>query len=131
MDGKGLFAAILRTGQVSFRVQQHAQSIQSVGHVPVLVAMEFTLYHQGGTELSLGVIVAADGRRCRNIRGRRVRLVAIDMCPEAKPARGDGKHAPELAAAENANGATGRQRQLRHSLRGPPPPMQSAPRAKP
>ena len=67
----------------------------------------------------VGIGVGADRLGGGDVEGRCAGLIGIDVGLEAEPARGHGQHAAELAAAEDADGAAGRQRSVRHYPRPP------------
>ena len=61
------------------------------------------------------VVIGGDGARRGDGEGRALRVGAIDVAGEAEFGGGDGQHAPELAAAENADDHARPERRSDHS----------------
>ena len=71
-------------------------------------------------------VVVADRRRRRHLAGRAVLLTGQDVAAIAEPGGGERRHPAKLAAADQADGGVGRQRERSTAIRGEVEPARSA-----
>ena len=108
------------------RLQRSKVFGRSGGDVLELIGDDVNHVGKGGEGAE--VIIGGDGLVRRHFEGRTVPVRAVDVGLEAEPGRSERQHAPELAAAKNANGRAEGER-LTHPWEIPEP-WRSAPRGK-
>ena len=99
------------------------------GHILELASHDIDT--RGKSRDRIAVAIRADRCCRRDVEGRGLALVGIDVRLEAESRGSHGEHAAELAAAEDTDRAAGRQLAVRHYPRPPRRRTRFEPRARP